>query len=83
MRPRGGTIKTVTVLGTLNAESEGENGIHPHAVFAATGSGGAEITIRGRAGARGTERGDFTGPAGPAAKIDLFGPSDITSNWPG
>jgi hypothetical protein len=27
--------------------------------------------------------GDFTGPAGPVAKIELIAPSDPASNWPG
>jgi tetratricopeptide (TPR) repeat protein len=52
-----GNIKTITILGTLNAVSEGQNSFYPNAVFVITGTSGVEITIRGREEASEAEQG--------------------------
>jgi hypothetical protein len=52
-----GKIKTITVLGTLNMESEGESSFYPVAVFVITGTREVEITIRGREEASEAEQG--------------------------
>jgi uncharacterized repeat protein (TIGR02543 family) len=43
-------IRNITVLGTLNLESEGENSFYPNTVFTIINTAGTEITIRGKEG---------------------------------
>jgi hypothetical protein len=67
-----GTIKTVTVLGTLNLESEGEDDNYPAAVFTIPGTGGAGITIRG-----GEEAGVLSGAGAGRMVMRIQGESRV------
>jgi hypothetical protein len=66
-----GKIKTITVLGTLNAESEGGNSLYPDAVFLISDTRGAEITIRGREGAGEAGQGVLSTAGAGAGKLVL------------
>jgi hypothetical protein len=64
-----GKIKTVTVLGTLNLESEGENSQYSDYVFNITDTRRTEITIRGKEGADEAEHGVLSGAGAGKAVI--------------
>jgi hypothetical protein len=63
---KNGTIKTITVLGTLNLESEGTNSSYPGAVFIISDTRGTELTIRG-----GAEQGVLSGGSGRMVMLVL------------
>jgi hypothetical protein len=69
---RQGKVKTITVLGTLNLESEGRNSLYPGFVFVIPDTGGIEITIRGGGG-----QGILSGAGAGSAVMRILGESRV------